>query len=200
MPALANSFPNGLTARQIADIITEGKGHAWSPSKTPDIVKDLARTQKGEVLPLLNHRDVTIGAAGTRVYREDQIIVALIHLLLRELGPTPRPVAHMVSDTLMNWKGRAANYAPAFLKMKKEDADRLSPAQWIIDRWRSGDRGFSFLIEYGWDRKSGAPEHVCGIAHANIQPFEPFASRKDRIALATTRLDLDEHLARIFGD
>lgn len=199
MPALLNSFPHGLTARQIADIITEGKGHAWSPSKTPDIVKDLARTQKGEVHPLLDNRGVTVGA-GTRLYREDQIVVALVHLLLRETGATPRELAHKVSRSLNKWNGRGDFHSSGYSKLPADQAAIFTPAQWAIDKWRSGDRGFSFLIDYGWDRRSGAPEYVCGITHLNELPFTPFENRTDRIALATTRLRLDEHLARIFGD
>lgn len=191
MPVQPNQFPLGLTARQIADVITEGEGHAWNPAKTPDIVKDLARKQKGEARTLLDNRGITVGTAETRLYCEDQIVVALVHLILRELGPTPAAVAHKISEALLG---------PGYGLGNPSGNPKKTPAQKAIDQWRAGERGFAFCISYHWDRstdrRSWVPDHACALIQGENVPFKP---SKDRIPLAFTKIELDHHLMRIFG-
>jgi hypothetical protein len=197
MPVSPNQFPFGLTATQISDAITSGEGSPWPREKTPEIVKDLARTRKGEVRPLIDDRGAVVGAK-TRLYREDQIPIALIHLMLRETGSTPREVAHKVSESLMRWS-IGHEFHTAYLRLSEQEADRLTPAQWLIDSWRSGERGFTFEIHFGNDRKSGAPIFVCGICKDGKRPFDAYTDRKDTYPLAVVTLQLDFHLERIFG-
>lgn len=196
MPVLANQFPHGLTATQISDAITDGAGSPWPREKTPEIVKDLARTRKGEVRPLIDDRGAVIGAK-TRLYREDQILIALVHLMLREMGATPRAVAHKATESMMKWAGRK-DYA-LFANLPREEADRLTPAQWVIDSWRAGVGHFTFEIHFGNDKKSGAPVFVSGLCRAGFRPFDTYAERQDVRPLGYTILELDTQLERIFG-
>ena len=189
-------YPNGFTIAQMAEILCAGQGVAWELDKTPEVLRDLAKVAKGEGVSLIDHRGNAFGSANrpTRLYYEDQLLIAWLHLMLRETGHRNRDLALDVSHATQNFHGNEWN--ERFAKGQRE----RSPAQEVIDLWRAGERGFTFEIRFANSVKDGSREIRCGFAQDGKPWFVPFEDESQFLPSASTTFELDRHLARIFGE
>lgn len=198
-----DTYPIGLTPKEIGEIISRAVTTLDTKSAT-FAVKNLARPLSGDIRAHLKQREAQAGT--TRLFSEDQILVALVHVLLREIGKMPRALSESVTKSL----GENGNFILGDsykLDSQKGRQPRVSSAQRAIDFWRSGKSGFSFIVHLyarkTTDESTYYTEYQSGITCEDFQdagtpnqdlPFNPAEG-----SLAYIKLPLDRHLALIFG-
>lgn len=180
----------------IADRLVAGASVAWDRPSAIRAVRDLATVGKGEPKALLDDRGQSVGGAQRRtsLFLEDQILVAWLHLMLRETGHKNRELAFSVSHEANHF------YADEWQKRFGQGQEIISPAQEVIDRWRAGERGFTFEIRFANRVKDGSREIRCGFAQNGKLWFQPFDNEREFLPSVSTTFELDRHLARIFGE
>ena len=199
MPFTDREKITGATAKRLGEIIGAGSGHPWD-EKTILIVRNLARPLPGDVRAYLDNRGKAVGDTklSTRLYEEDQVLVALVHLLLREVGKMHRRLSEKVSLSMSD-HGHfrlGDNYQ---LESQKGREPKISPSQRAINQWRQGERGFTFEIAISRHKERGIEEIQCGIALRDDLPFNPQDDARGYLPISRVSLPLDAHLERIFG-
>lgn len=191
-----DAYPIGLTAQQIGMVLSQGTGHPWSESAAK-LVHTLTTTAPGNNRAYLDNRNTAVGK--TRVFKEDQVLIALVHLLLRQIGKVYPPFYEQASLSMFDG-GKYMLEDPYKDDPHIPKKERMSPAQRVINLWRHGHRGFSFELYLCFEETNFGSEFSteaqCGLALTEFGlPFKPKPNNITKISLS-----LDQHLARLFGD